>query len=150
MNTRLQKIHDCITPFLEENGHRLAFVEPVKGGFHLALEDALGNGATLGACGKLHRSLRVLLEQNQLLSEKNTLEVGSPGLDRPLFTPSDYDRFQGKTISLTLREPMDGQKRFEGTLLEHTDGRILMQEEGTPPVSIALDDVRHCKLVPFS
>lgn len=53
-----------------------------------------------------------------------TLEVSSPGLDRRLVRPSDYERFAGRLVKLTTREPIDGQRNFKGRLQGLEDGRV--------------------------
>ena len=59
------------------------------------------------------------------------LEVSSPGMDRPLSKPADFQRFAGQMASIKLRVPMDKRKKFLGKLLGFTDGKIRLDVEGT-------------------
>ena len=55
-----------------------------------------------------------------------TLEVSSPGLDRKLFEAADFDAFQGSRVKLTTREPVNGNRHFEGRLESFRDGRLTL------------------------
>ena len=57
------------------------------------------------------------------------LEVSSPGIDRPLVRPEDYDRFSGFEARIELAEPFDGRKRFRGRLLGTADGEVRLATE---------------------
>ena len=75
------------------------------------------------------------------------LEVSSPGLDRPLKKPTDYARFAGQDVKLTLREPIDGARRLKGTLHGVEDDVVLL---GTPKgtLSIPFAGIERARLVP--
>ncbi len=75
------------------------------------------------------------------------LEVSSPGLDRPLKKAADFARFAGQDAQLTLREPIDGARRWKGTL-RGLDGDAVRLETAKGTISIPLPGVERARLVP--
>ena len=74
-------------------------------------------------CARVSRDLSAMLDVDDVVPVAYTLEVSSPGLDRPLRHTDDYRRFAGRRAKLVMREPVDGQKFFKGILggVEGTD-----------------------------
>lgn len=101
-------------------------------------------------CELVTRQLQYSLEVDGV--EYNRLEVSSPGLDRPLRTPADYERFTGQDISITLKVPFQGRKVYKGAL--HADaaqaGWNLVFHDGKAEqtLTFTLDEVREARLVP--
>ena len=75
---------------------------------------AAGGAITVDDCEKVTRQLQYVLGVEGADYER--LEVSSPGLDRPLRSPADYERFVGQPVELTLREPFKGRRRWSGVL----------------------------------
>ena len=75
-----------------------------------------------------------------------TLEVSSPGVERKLAKPGDFARFQGKKIKLTLRQPVEGRRNWEGTLAGFEDGRVTLETGGEAPLTVALDEIQKANL----
>ena len=73
-------------------------------------------GVGVKDCEQVSHQLSALLDVEDPISGEYTLEVSSPGLDRPLYTPAQYRRFSGETIDLRLRLPFEGQRKFRGKL----------------------------------
>src|SRR5712692_1684203 len=84
---------------------------------------------TVDDCAKISRSISALLDVADPIAEAYTLEVSSPGIDRPLVRPEDYDRFAGFAARIELGEPLDGRIRFRGRLLgrEGDDIRLIAE-----------------------
>jgi len=111
-----------------------------------------GEAVTVDDCEAVTRQLQYVLEVENIPYER--LEVSSPGLDRPLTKPADYERFAGSAVEVTLKMPLAGRKKFSGTLvaaglgvesgwrLEFNDGK------GDQALDFTLDEVRECRLVP--
>jgi ribosome maturation factor RimP len=93
--------------------------------------DRPGSGATADEsvsvedCARVSRDLSALLDVEDVVPAAYTLEVSSPGLDRPLREPADYGRFAGRRAKLVMREAVDGQMFFKGRLvgIEKAPGR---------------------------
>jgi ribosome maturation factor RimP len=67
-------------------------------------------------CAKVSRDLSAIFDVEDVVPTSYTLEVSSPGLDRPLRRAEDYSRFSGRRAKLVMRQPVDGQSFFRGTL----------------------------------
>jgi ribosome maturation factor RimP len=72
---------------------------------------------TVADCAEISRSISALLDVADPIAGAYTLEVSSPGIDRPLVRPEDYDRFAGFEARIEMAEPIAGRKRFRGRLL---------------------------------
>jgi ribosome maturation factor RimP len=90
-------------------------------------------------CERVSRDLSAVLDVEELLDDRAyTLEVSSPGLDRPLRHAGDYRRFAGRRAKIVVSEPVDGQKHFAGRL-QGVDGEdVLMLAEGNKPHRLPL------------
>ena len=80
-------------------------------------------------CAQVSRDLSTLLDVEDVVPGAYTLEVSSPGLDRPLRHADDYRRFSGRRAKLVMREAVDGQKYFKGHLGGVDDGAVLIDAE---------------------
>jgi ribosome maturation factor RimP len=80
-------------------------------------------------CANVSRDLSAILDVEDLVPTAYTLEVSSPGLDRPLRGAVDYRRFAGRRAKLVMREAVDGQKFFKGTLGGMEDDDVLIDAE---------------------
>jgi ribosome maturation factor RimP len=97
-------------------------------------------GVDLALCEQVTNHLRDLLESW-------SLEVSSPGADRPLTKPEHFRRFMGRRIRVRTREPIEGQRSFTGTLTGADDRRVLISA-GAGEVEIPLARIRRSNLVP--
>lgn len=86
-------------------------------------------GMTVDDCATISRSVSALLDVADPIAEAYTLEVSSPGIDRPLVRPEDYDRYAGFEARVELNQPVGGRKRFRGRLLGRADGHIRLSTE---------------------
>lgn len=86
------------------------------------------SGVTHEDCANLSREVSTILDvEDAVAGGSYLLEVSSPGLDRKLFRPSDYERFKGSRVKVTTREPVGGSRHFEGQLESLHDGRIRLE-----------------------
>jgi ribosome maturation factor RimP len=108
-------------------------------------------------CERVTRQLQYALDVDGI--DYARLEVSSPGLDRPLKKPADWNRFAGSEVELTLRNPFQGRKRWRGVLQPREAGwrLVLSQPEGRTGKAAAapeqaldfeLSEVREARLVP--
>jgi ribosome maturation factor RimP len=105
-----------------------------------------GAGVTLDACSKLSRDLSTALDVLELIDGNYRLEVGSPGLERRLYTLADYRRFSGRLAKLKLASAADGQYVLLGKLNGvDADERVLIVVDGVER-AVKLDDVRSGQL----
>ncbi len=78
-------------------------------------------------CAEVNREISTILDVEDPLPFAYTLEVSSPGLDRPLRQPEDYRRFVGRFAKIVVREPVDNQKAFEGRLRGLDEDTVLFE-----------------------
>ncbi len=88
-------------------------------------------GVTVDICKHLSRELSDLLDVEDPVPTAFRLEVSSPGLDRPLIKPGDFDRFAGRRIRLQTSRPVRERCNFEGALIGIQGGTVLLESEGT-------------------
>src|SRR5438874_9812767 len=85
------------------------------------------SGVTHEDCANLSREVSTILDvEDAVPGGSYVLEVSSPGLDRKLVKPGDFERFQGSRIKLTTKEPVNGNRHFEGRLEHYDSGRLTL------------------------
>lgn len=143
------RIEQIVTPSIEAMGYEVVRVR-VAGGerpiLQIMAERVDRAPMTVEDCADLSRSISALLDVEDPIAGAYTLEISSPGIDRPLIRPADFTRFAGFEARMESRVAVDGRKRFKGILkgLEN-DEVVLETEEGT--ARIPLDAVHKAKLV---
>jgi ribosome maturation factor RimP len=84
-------------------------------------------GVTHEDCANLSREVSTILDvEDAVPGGSYLLEVSSPGLDRKLFRPADFERFQGSRVKLTTKDPVNGNRHFEGRLEHFESGRLTL------------------------
>jgi ribosome maturation factor RimP len=105
-------------------------------------------GLSLDDCVTVSRQLGDILDVDLEDVGPYSLEVSSPGLERPLWKARDYDRFKGRNAKIKTRVPVENQKNFKGILLGATDDIVTLQVEGTERrVAIPFKDIARARLV---
>jgi ribosome maturation factor RimP len=97
-------------------------------------------------CRNVSHDLSALLDVEDVIDREYTLEVTSPGLDRPLRGPADYDRFRGRLASLVTGEPVAGQTHFRGRLQGIDGGDVVLSYESGKQVRVPLTAVSRARL----
>jgi len=112
------EIAALIEPALEELGLRLVRVllSGRDGGTVQIMVDRPDRDVTVEDCADASRAISPLLDAHDPIPGRYHLEVSSPGIDRPLVRPSDFEAWAGHEAKLALREPVDGRKRFRGVI----------------------------------
>lgn len=104
-------------------------------------------GITLDDCEKVSRAVSDVLDVEDPIPGQYTLEVSSPGLDRPLRTAEHFARFAGERVKLEMAQPFEGRRRFAGQLLAVADGEITLEVEGGT-VRLPIEAIHKARLVP--
>ena len=144
----IETITKAIEPALTDMGYELVRVA-INGAemktVQIMAERADRQDMTVDDCEKISQTASALLDVADPFNGRWVLEVSSPGIDRPLVKPADYDRFKGEEIKVELINDIDGRKRFKGILKGIQENRITMDFEGQ---EIAFDfaDVARAKL----
>lgn len=109
--------------------------------------DANDRPVTVEDCEAVSRQVSATLDVNDPIQGRYTLEVSSPGFDRPLYTPAHFARFIGQSAKLEVSLPIEGRRRFQGPIRAVEDSTITMDQDGKN-VRIAHENIQKAKLVP--
>ena len=151
----LQKFEKLITPALSSLGFDCVRVQFLRGGvpatraaLQIMAEPCEDRDMTVEDCEEISRHLAAVLDVEDPIDQAYTLEISSPGIDRPLTREADFRRFAGEQVKVTLLQMQEGQKLFKGRLtgIEQT-GRIAI-ETRTGQISFAFSDIDLAKLDP--
>ena len=132
----VDRISEAVSPILWTLGFELVDVVCVGQGARSVVRVFIDkpDGVTLEDCGRAHKALGPALDVADPFPHAYTLEVSSPGLDRPFKRIQDYRRAIGKRVSVKLREPIAGQWRLVGTLTEVADQTVTLAVDDRPTV----------------
>ncbi len=147
--TDTAKIEEMIAPSLEAMGYRLVRVA-MTGGRRATLQvmaERIDDQAmTVEDCAEISRTVSALLDVADPIAGAYTLEVSSPGIDRPLVRREDFDRFAGFEAKVELGQAIEGRRRFRGKLLG-VEGEAVRLLVDAAPVDLPLAQVARAKLV---
>jgi ribosome maturation factor RimP len=143
-----------VEPVLEELRFRLVRVKVLGGGsdriVQLMAERADGS-ITIDDCEAISKGVSTVLDVADLISGAYRLEVSSPGIDRPLVRPSDFEDWSGYETKIELKEPVGGRKRFKGVLEGFEDGEVRVKadtgEHGIQHLGLPVHLISDAKLV---
>jgi ribosome maturation factor RimP len=144
-----REIEAIIAPSLEAMGYSLVRTQIGAGRrpvLQIMAEPRDERAMTVDDCADISRAVSALLDVEDPIPGAFTLEVSSPGLDRPLTRREDYARFAGQEAKLETRLPVDGRKRFKGRLLG-LDGEAVKLSTAEGEAAIPLADIAKAKLV---
>jgi ribosome maturation factor RimP len=110
------------------------------------LADREAGGITLDECGRLNKELGDLIEKSGILSESYSLEISSPGLDRPLMSASDFRRTIGRKIRVFLKEAVEGKIEHAGTCESVADDKVTLRTD-TQTIEISMEKINRAKQV---
>lgn len=147
------QIADLIEPALADMGYRLVRVR-IMGREDQTLQimaERNDGTVTIEDCVEITRQLSPLLDAHDPFSGKYTLEVSSPGIDRPLVRPSDFEDWAGYEAKVELNQMLDGRKRFRGTIEGYAEGEMRLEVDldqiGIQVIGLPLDVVAEARLV---
>ncbi len=144
------KITDLINPVVEDMGYELVGVEYVSSGKHSILRIYIDteHGIGIEDCVKVSHQLSAIFDVEDPIATQYNLEVSSPGIERPLFNIGHYQRFLGHDINLRMVRPIDGQRKFRGTIssVSEVNNTIELVTE-LAPVTLDINMIEKANLV---
>jgi ribosome maturation factor RimP len=145
-----EQIATLIGPIADELGYELVRVQ-IQGGTRRATLQIMAERRDRTAmivedCARLSRAISAALDEADPIAGEYTLEVSSPGIDRPLMKRADYERFLGHEAKIEMNAAVDGRKRFHG-MIATLDGDIVMLDSEGATVPLPLAQVKSAKLV---
>lgn len=143
-----RRLADIVAPILEDMGFELVRLR-LQGGKSATLQimaERPGGGIEVDECARISNAVSAALDVEDPIEDTYTLEVGSPGIDRPLTRLKDFDTFEGYEAKVETGELIDGRKRFRGVLAGIDGDEVLINiEEGT--VGLKFDWLAEAKLM---
>lgn len=163
MADKAADIANLLTPTIQSIGLELLGVEylPSPGGAVLRLyidvpagaqgDDGAPRMVGIEDCEAVSREVSAQLDVEDPISGHYTLEVSSPGVDRPLFTAAQFARFLGEEAKVVLQLPQDGRRRFQGRIAAVEGDRIDFDVDAKPEpqrISVEMGNIEKARLVP--
>ena len=144
------KLNDLIKPAIEKMGYELTDIEVKTQGREQLISIFIDNltGINIEDCETVSRQISLLLDVENPISGKYTLEVSSPGLDRKLTKLNHFKRFIGNELRIKLLRSMDGRRNFRGKLLAANKESIKVQVDGQL-YKLPIDLIEIARLVPL-
>jgi ribosome maturation factor RimP len=139
----IRQVTALVGPLVEEEGIELWGVDfrSEAGRWVLRLTLDREGGISLEDLTRVHRQLSDLLDAHDPVPWRYTLEVSSPGINRPLLRPSHYQRYLGKRVRIQTRQAQHGRRVFVGTLDEVSEMQVGLVDGDVGKVWIAWDDI---------
>ncbi len=140
MSAKLKQLEDILRPVVEGLGYEYWGIEFRSQGHHSKLRVFIEdeeNGISIDDCEKVSRQISGVMDVEDPIQTEYTLEVSSPGMDRPLFRLEQYEAFAGQQVQIRLRMAFEGRRKFNG---------VIKGVEGDDVV-VVVDD--HEYLLPF-
>lgn len=144
-----QKLVDLLRPVVEGLGYDLWEVEyaPGRGNGLLRLYIDATACITVEDCERVSRAVSEVLDEADPVPGHYTLEVSSPGLERPLRSEAQFARFVGETVFVEMAQAVEQRRRFKGRLLEVGAGAVVLEVEGRRHV-LPVSGIRKAHLAP--
>lgn len=148
MALTVSHIDELLQPGAEALGYELVAVE-MSGGDTSIVRIYIDspNGITVDDCAKASRQFSAILDVEDPISNRYTLEVSSPGMDRPLAKPLHFKAVVGQDVKIKLVSLINGRRRFTGELVEATDEFAVVEVDGEQ-TELPYSEMERARLVP--
>jgi len=146
-----QQIHETINPMIADMGYTLVqakmTTENKRNVLQVMVENPKTHNIGVDECAKVSRALSAVLDVEDPISGAYSLEISSPGIDRPLTRLEDYENWKGFEAKIELDMPINGQKRYRGFIdgLNDQNEILLNSEQGE--LALPYNSVHKAKLV---
>ncbi|MCK5431784.1 MAG: ribosome maturation factor RimP [Gammaproteobacteria bacterium] len=149
MHRQHSELIELLEPVVTALGYEMLGIEyfKQKGGSLLRLYIDSDAGITLDDCARVNQQVIGVLDVHDPIKERYNLEISSPGLDRPLFTLNQFQRFLGQEVKIKLHEKIDERRKITGVIKAIKDSAVIVSEEGVDYI-IPADVIDSAHLVP--
>lgn len=146
---KAQFLQQLLEPTVVGLGYEFVGVEYIAQGKHSLLRVFIDkpDGISADDCGEVSRQVSALLDVEDPIRGEYTLEVSSPGLDRPLFNEAQFTQFLGYLGVIRTRIPVQGRRNFKGKMLSIEKGMLTVEVDGHT-YEIEVEDIEKANLVP--
>lgn len=148
MNSSVALVTELIDTTIQALGLDLWGVELLQQGKYSLLRIYIEReeGVTIEDCEKVSRQVSALLDVEDPIAGEYTLEVSSPGMDRPLFSIEHYSQYVGSEVDLKLRRPLDGRRKFKGQIIKVSGDIVGLVVEGSE-YDLEFSDIEKASIV---
>lgn len=145
----ISRLEELITPVVDDLGFVLVRVSFLGSGKTLQImADRKDEGQlTVEDCADISRAISAVLDVEDPIPGAYSLEVSSPGIDRPLVTARDFERFSGLEAKVETKRLMDGRKRFKGRVVGLTGENAVRLETQEGEITLPLAEIEKAKLI---
>ena len=144
------RLQTLLEPVIEDLGYELVGIEYLPNPKNRVVRvfiDQEPDGIGVEDCGKVSREVAAVLDVEEPVPGQYTLEVSSPGVERPLFTGAQFARFIGETAAVELSVPLDKRRRFKGVIVAADENTVTLEVDGQK-VDLAVSDMARAHLAP--
>ncbi|WP_116132905.1 ribosome maturation factor RimP [Tropicimonas sp. IMCC34043] len=150
-----QRLAEILTPVIEGMGYELVRIRLMSGKTRILqiMAEKPEGGIEVDDCAKISTAVSAVMDVEDPIEDNYTLEVSSPGIDRPLTRLKDFETWAGYEAKIETVELIDGRRRFKGALQGVEDGEVLIEIEGASPdaepivIGLQFDWLSDAKLV---
>ncbi|MFM9271533.1 ribosome maturation factor RimP [Halomonas elongata] len=149
MATKDTALNALIEPVVTAMGFELWGIDYLSQGKHSRLVIFIDHEQGVGVddCADVSRQVSAVLDVEDPIAGEYRLEVSSPGMDRPLFTLEQFERYAGHTVAVKLRAPFDGRRKFQGLLAGIEGDEVLLQLDGEE-YCFPIESIDQARIVP--
>jgi len=142
------KLTELLKPAVEETGKTLLGVEFISAGNNSVLRLYIDheNGINVDDCAEVSRQVGAVLDVEDPISSEYSLEVSSPGVDRPLFELAHFQEVIGEVVNVKLSIPLNGRRKFKGPLVAIENDTLIIQVDSIDH-ELAINNVDKANLV---
>jgi len=151
-SSKTRFLEEKIENLLANEDTELVLVELKKQGKSWLLQVFIDHpdGVNLDLCESVSRRISDFLDEEDPIESQFTLEVSSPGIERPLVRPQHFEKYVGERIEVKTFQAVSGKKKWTGSLLEFTENRITVEDETDQQTyTIELEAISRAKLKPI-
>jgi len=150
LSAKLKQLEDILRPVVEGLGYEFWGIEFRSHGHHSKLRvfiDDAENGIAIDDCEKVSRQVSGVMDVEDPIQSEYTLEVSSPGMDRPLFRLEQYEAFIGHKVQIKLRMAFEGRRKFLG-LIKGVEGDDVVVVVDDHEYLLPFDSIEKANIVP--
>ncbi|MEE4295130.1 MAG: ribosome maturation factor RimP [Wenzhouxiangella sp.] len=144
------RLQTLLEPVIEDLGYELVGIEYQSNPKNRVVRvfiDQEPDGIGVEDCERVSREVSALMDVEEPVPGQYTLEVSSPGVERPLFTGQHFARFVGETAAVQLAVPVNNRRRFKGIIVAADDDQVILEVDGQR-IELGIADVARAHLAP--
>lgn len=145
-----EQLTELLSPTVEALGYELVGVEYHPNSVNALLRVYIdkADGIELDDCVAVNEQVSGILDVEDPINSKYTLEISSPGLDRPLFNLTDFQRFIGSQVKIRLSRPIERQRNFKAEIIAVNDNMITVKEVDGKQTELDVNFIEVARLIP--